>query len=445
MPLFDRIPPQNTEAEQSVLGSILLDSSALVSAMDILQPDDFYRDAHRQIYQAILALSDRGEPVDMITLCEELNRRGSLEAVGGVAYISTLANYVPSAANIEHYARIVKEKATLRDLISAAQRITAIGYEGQDEIEKILDEAEKLIFAVGEQRTGHDFAAVKDILLDAFENIEKVYQSKGQLTGVPSGFVDLDHMTSGFQPSDLIILAARPSMGKSAFALNVALHAAVRHHVPVAIFSLEMSKEQMAQRLLCAEANVDAHRLRTGYIEDEDWPRLTRAVGPLAEAPIFIDDTPGISVAEIRSKARRLKAERGLGLIIIDYLQLIQGRGKSESRQMEISEISRSLKGLARELLVPIISLAQLSRAPEQRQDHRPMLSDLRESGSLEQDADVVMFLYRDEYYNPDTEDKNLAELIIAKQRNGPTGVVKLVWLKQFTKFVNLEKAEAPA
>ncbi|MDI3533938.1 MAG: replicative helicase [Thermosediminibacterales bacterium] len=440
MDISQRVPPQNIEAEQSVLGSMLIEKEAIVSAAEILTGDDFYKEAHQKIFETIEELSNRGEPVDLITVVEELRKKNQLESVGGMTYIASLANSVPTAANVEHYAKIVKEKSLLRKLIYAATKMASMGYEGSSDIEEILDEAERLVFEIAQKRSVSDFYPIKDVIMQTFDRIEQLYNNKGSMTGVPSGFPDLDRLTSGFQPSDLILIAARPSMGKTSFALNISQYAAIRAKVPVAIFSLEMSKEQLVQRMLCAEANIDSHKLRSGQLEDDDWPRLARAMGPLSEADIFIDDTPGISVMEMRAKARRLKAEKGLGLIVIDYLQLMQGRGNTENRQQEISEISRSLKALARELNVPVIALSQLSRAPEQRQDHKPILSDLRESGSQEQDSDVVIFLYRDEYYNPNTDKRNIAEVIIAKQRNGPTGVVELVWLKQFTKFASLDK-----
>jgi replicative DNA helicase len=439
---FDRLPPQNVEAEQAVLGAILLDPDALLTALEILDADDFYRTAHTKIFQAMVRLSERREPVDIVTLTAELQAQEILEEVGGVAYLTQLSNSVPTAANVDHYAKIVHEKAVARRLIHVATQIASTGYQAGSDVSDLLDEAERKIFSLSQERNTKGFTHIKDVLLDTFERIEKLYANKGAVTGIPSGYPDLDRMLSGFQKSDLIIVAARPSVGKTAFALNIAQNVAVRARQPVAIFSLEMSKEQLVQRILCAEGNLDANRMRTGFLEDEDWPKLSMAVGTLSEAPIFIDDTPGITVSDIRSKCRRLQAEHGLGMILIDYLQLIQGRpGKAENRQQEISEISRTLKGLARELDVPVIALSQLSRSVEQRHDKRPMLSDIRESGSIEQDADVVAFLYREDYYDKDSEKKNIIEIIIAKQRNGPTGTVELVFLKNFNKFVSLEKA----
>ena len=437
---ISRIPPHNIEAEQSVLGSMLLDKEAVAVAVDGLKPEDFYLDAHKEIFEAMVDIFDRGEPVDLVTVVEELRQRTTLDAVGGVSYITDLSMTVPSTANIKYYVGIVEEKSILRRLISACNEIIKESYEAKEDIDIIVDHAEKKIFQVSQRNTTSDFEPIKDILLDTYTKIEELSKNKGKIIGIPTGFVDLDQKTSGLHPSDFILVAARPSMGKTSFVLNVAQHAALRADVPTAIFSLEMSKDQLVQRMLSSESNVELQKIRTGELTEEEWIRLVEAAGPLSQAPIYIDDTPGISVMEMRSKARRLKMEKGLGLIVIDYLQLMTGRGRAENRQQEISAISRSLKALARELSVPVIALSQLSRAPEARTDHRPMLSDLRDSGAIEQDADVVMFLYRDEYYNPDTEKKNIAEVIIAKQRNGPTGTVELVWLGQFTKFVNYEK-----
>lgn len=435
-----KVPPHSVEAEQSVLGSMLLSKEAIYVALERLKSEDFYLEAHRTIFDIIAELHENREPVDLITVTETLRNRKMLESVGGVTYLTTLTEVVPTPANIAQYCKIVEEKALLRRLLEATSKILSMAYEPREDVEELLDEAERRIFAIVQKRRVDNFHHIKDVLLATFERIEQLYNSKGGITGVPTGFPDLDAMTSGLQPSDLILVAARPSMGKTAFALNIAQNAAIRHRIPVAIFSLEMSKEQLVQRMLCAESNVDSHKLRTGRLEEDDWPRLARAMGPLSEAPIYIDDTPGITCLEIRAKARRLKAEKGLGLVVIDYLQLIAGRGQSENRQQEISEISRSLKALARELNVPVLALSQLSRAPDVRSDHRPVLSDLRESGSQEQDSDLVAFLYREDYYNPNTDRKNIAEVIIAKQRNGPTGKVELLWLSQYTKFVSIEK-----
>lgn len=440
MDTLQRVPPQNIEAEQSVLGSMLLEKEAILSASEILKGEDFYKESHKKIFEVIMDLYDKNEPVDLITVSEELRKRNALEEIGGITYITALANSVPTAANVAYHAKIVKDKSIMRKLIHVSTKLVSMGYEEGRDVEEVLDEAERMIFEIAQRRSMEGFASIRDVVIETFDMIEQLYKNKGRMTGVPTGFLDLDEMTSGFQPSDLIIIAARPSMGKTSFALNIAQYAAIREKVPVAIFSLEMSKEQLVQRMLCAEAHIDSHKLRTGNLDEDDWPKLARAMGPLSEAPIFIDDTPGINIMEMRAKARRLKAEKGLGLILIDYLQLMQGRGNSENRQQEISEISRSLKALARELRVPVVALSQLSRAPEMRQDHRPILSDLRESGSQEQDSDLVAFLYRDEYYHPDTDKKNIAEVIIAKQRNGPTGVIELVWLDKYTKFANKAK-----
>ncbi len=435
-----KIPPYNLEAEQSVLGSMLLSKDAIIVAAEQLQAQDFYKESHKKIFEVIVRLYEDREPVDLITVTEALRTAKILEQIGGATYLTALTEIVPTAANISYYCKIVEEKALIRRLINTTSEILSMAYDQQNEVEDLLDEAERRIFEIAQKRRVENFHHIKEILFDTFERIEQLYNSEGGITGVPTGFPDIDEKTSGLQPSDLILIAARPSMGKTAFALNIAQNAAIRHKVPVGIFSLEMSKEQLVQRMLCAESNVDSHKLRTGKLDEEDWPRLARAMGPLSEAPIYIDDTPGISSLELRTKARRLKAEKGLGLVIIDYLQLMSGRTASENRQQEISEISRSLKALARELSVPVVALSQLSRAPEMRADHRPILSDLRESGSQEQDSDVVAFLYRDDYYNPDTDKKNIAEIIIAKQRNGPTGTIELVWLPKFTKFASLER-----
>lgn len=442
---MERVPPQNMEAEQAVLGAVLLDKEALFSAAEILVPEDFYRQSHQRVFRAMLDLAEKGEPVDLVTLTAELTDRDLLEEVGGVTYLTDLANAVPTAANVEYYAHIIEEKAILRKLIQTATHIASTGYSGAEDVSDIIAEAEKRILSISERRTSDSFIPIKDVLLEAFERIEHLHANQGQISGIPSGYPDLDRMTSGFQKSDLIIVAARPSVGKTAFALNIAQNVAARSGHPVAIFSLEMSASQLAQRMLCAESNIDSHKFRTGMMEDDDWERLTMAIGTLAEAPIYIDDSAGTTVYDIRGKCRRLKAERGIGLVLIDYLQLINSRGGRESRQQEISEISRSLKALARELECPVIALSQLSRGVEQRQDKRPLLSDLRESGSIEQDADIVAFLYREDYYDPETEKQNIIEIIIGKQRNGPVGKVELVFLKNYNKFVSLDKTHTPA
>jgi len=435
-----KVPPQNLEAEQAVLGAMMLEPETGSSVFEMLQSEDFYRDNHRLIFTAIQDLFEKGDPVDLVSVAEVLRQQGRLEQVGGIATISEIARSVPSAANVEYYARLVSEKALLRQLIRATSSILERGYEPGEEARGLLEEAEKLILDLSRRRVKDGFSVIRDVLLDTFEKIEYLYANKGNLTGVPTFFTELDRMTSGWQPSDLVIIAARPSMGKTALVLNMAQNAAVRAKVPVAIFSLEMSKEQLVQRMLCGEALVDQQRVRTGDLLDADWPKLTRAVGPLSDAPIFIDDTVGITLAELRSKARRLKSEHNLGLIIIDYLQLLSVGKRSESRQQEVAQISRTLKGIARELKVPVIALSQLNRGVEQRQDKRPIMSDLLESGAIEADADVISFIYRDEYYHPESEKKGIAELIIAKHRNGPVGTVELGFLKEFTKFVNLDR-----
>ncbi|ABO51801.1 primary replicative DNA helicase [Desulforamulus reducens MI-1] len=440
--MLDRVPPQNLEAEQSVLGAMLLERDAIFRVMEFLKPEDFYRDSHRIIYEVILELAEAGRPVDLITVSDILRDRGDLEKIGGVTYVATLANLVPTAANAEYYARIVEEKALSRALISVTTRISSRGYEGTESPEELLEDAERSILELGQRRSTDSFTPIKEILIKAFENIEQVYNNRGKITGVPTGFIELDNMTNGFQPGDLVILAARPSMGKTAFAILCGQYAALKHQIPVAIFSLEMSKEQLVQRMLCSEAMVDAHKVRTGNIADEDWGKLSEAARHLSRAPIFLDDTGAATVREVRSKCRRLKAEKGLGLVIIDYLQLMSGGKRIENRQQEIAEISRKLKGLAKELSVPVLALSQLSRAVESRTDKHPMMSDLRESGSIEQDADIIMFIYRDEYYNPDSEKKGIAEIIIAKQRNGSVGPVELGFFKEFVKFVNLAKRD---
>ena len=443
---FDRVPPQNIEAEQAVLGSILLEADALVTAMERLRPEDFYQPVHRMIYETMIELGEAGQPIDLVTLTAALQDKQRLEEAGGVDYLSRLLSVVPTAANVDYYARIVEEKSLLRRLIRTATEIVQEGYAGADDVGLLLNDAEQRILEISNRRTGSGFISIRDVLMDVFEQIEFLYNHRGGVTGIPSGFPDLDRMTSGFQRSDLIIVAARPSVGKTAFALNIAQNVGVRARETVAIFSLEMSASQLVQRMVCAESNVDAGRLRTGRLEGDDWEKLTMAIGALSEAEIYIDDTPGITVMDIRAKLRRLKKERGLGLVVIDYLQLIQGRGRpGENRQQEVSEISRTLKQIARELEVPVIALSQLSRGVEQRQDKRPMLSDLRESGSIEQDADIVAFLYRDDYYDRETEKKNIIEVIIAKQRNGPVGTVELVFLKNFNKFVSLDRHHGEA
>ncbi|MBI5445110.1 MAG: replicative DNA helicase [Deltaproteobacteria bacterium] len=435
-----RVPPHSLEAETSVLGAILLNNDVLPRVADAIDREDFYRTGHRLLYEAMIELSEKGFPIDLVTATEALRQKGLLEKVGGAAYLASLTDQVPSTENAEHYARIVREKAILRKLIWVSTEIASEGYDADSDPEEYLDKAEKAIFEVTARNVRRPFSHVKDILRDTFTKIEELYERKELVTGVPSGYHDLDQLTAGFQPSDLIIVAGRPAMGKTSFVLNIAQYAAVESKVPVAFFSLEMSKEQLVMRLLCSEAKVDSHRLRRGMLKDSDWPKLTRAAGSLAEAPIFIDDTAAVSTLEVRAKSRRLKAESNLGLVVIDYLQLMRGRTTHDSREQEISDISRSLKGLAKELNVPIIALSQLNRGVESRADKRPMISDLRESGAIEQDADVIMFVYRDEVYNKESADKGIAEIIIGKQRQGPIDSVKLAFLSEFTRFENLAR-----
>ena len=443
MALPERVPPQNIEAEQAVLGAMLIKKEAIVEVQEILRPDDFYREAHRIVYEAMAELQNNDEAVDLVTLTEQLRKAEKLDKIGGISFVTQLANAVPTAANVTYYAKIVKEKAELRNLINAATEIAGAAYEDVENVETIMDEAEKKILAVASSQNGGAFEPMKSIVLRTFERINVLYESKGGLTGISSGFKDLDTLTAGLQKSDLILVAARPSMGKTAFTLNIASYVGL-HGQRVAFFSLEMSKEQLMQRMLCSEGGIDASRLRTGQLDETEWNRLVETADKLSRAPVFIDDTAGITVMELRSKARRLKAEHGLDLIIIDYLQLMQGRPSKngDNRQQEISEISRSLKALARELDVPVIALSQLSRSVESRQVKKPMLSDLRESGSLEQDADIVMFLYREDYYDKDTENKNITEIIIAKHRNGPVDSIQLFFQKEFTKFRDLSRME---
>ncbi|MCI6190693.1 MAG: replicative DNA helicase [Clostridium sp.] len=430
--------PQSIEAEQCVLGAMITDKNAIAEAIEKLEEEDFYRDGHKVIFKTISEMFKDDMPVDLVTLLERLKATEKLEKAGGVTYVSELGSSLLTTINLSAYIKIVKEKSILRKLIKASTSIIEDSYNKQGEVENVLEGAEKRIFDIAEKRNTSDFEPLNVVLERGFVEIERIFNNKGEITGVGSGFIDLDAKTSGFQKGDMVLIAARPSMGKTTFALNIAEHAALREGKSVVIFSLEMSKEQLAYKLLCSEANVDMLRLRTGALEDKDWESIARATGPLSKAKIYIDDTAGVTVMEMRSKCRRLKLEYGIDLIVIDYLQLMSG-SSNESRQQEVSEISRSIKALAKEMECPVIALSQLSRAPEQRADHRPMLSDLRESGSIEQDADLVMFLYRDEYYNKETEDTNIAECIIAKQRNGPVGTVKLAWLGQYSKFGNLE------
>lgn len=436
-----KVPPHDLEAEQAVIGSMLTDRDAVISAIEVLKQDDFYREDNRAIYEAILNLYNRAEPIDIITVKSELETMGKFEQVGGLEYLAELPEKVPTTANAIKYIKIVEEKSVLRNLIKTANEIIELGYDPTEEVEDIMEGAEKKIFNIMQNKNQKSYTPIKDILVDSFTQLEELYNRKQHITGVPSGFTELDYKTAGFHGSELILIAARPAMGKSAFVLNIATNAAVKANIPVVIFSLEMSKEQMVNRILCSEAMVDSNKVRTGKLEEDDWTKLAGAIGPLSDAEIYIDDTPGISVMEIRAKCRKLKMEKNIGMVIIDYLQLVQGSNKRNgSREQEISEISRSLKILAKELGVPVIALSQLSRAVEQRPDHRPMLSDLRESGAIEQDADIVMFLYRDDYYNQDSEKKDIAEVILAKHRGGSTGTVELLWLGSYTKFVNLER-----
>jgi replicative DNA helicase len=431
--------PQSVEAEQSVIGSMIIDKNSIAKVLEGLEEEDFYRDGHKVIYKTILEMFRNDIAIDLLTLLEYLKSTDMLERAGGVTYITELSSSVPTTANLSAYIKIVCDKSTLRKLIKASTSIIEESYTNQSQVENVVDIAEKKIFNIAEKRTTKDFEPLSDVLERGFAQIEKLFNNKGEITGVGSGFTDLDSKTSGFQSGDMILIAARPSMGKTTFALNIAEHAALREHKSVVIFSLEMSKEQLAYKLLCSEANVDMLKLRTGTLEDKDWENIAMAAGPLSKAKIYIDDSAGVTVMEMRSKCRRLKIEYGIDLIVIDYLQLMSGGAGSDNRQQEVSEISRSIKALAKEMECPVIALSQLSRAPEQRADHRPMLSDLRESGSIEQDADIVMFLYRDEYYNKETEDKNIGECIIAKQRNGPVGTARLAWLGQYSKFGNLD------
>ncbi|MCA9522654.1 MAG: replicative DNA helicase [Myxococcales bacterium] len=430
--------PQNNQAELSLLGGIVVDNQAIARVLELVGADDFYREGHRQIFQATVELFNRGIPCDFITLTETLQNKGWLDSVGGPSYISALMDYVTTTANLVQYAQIVRDKAMMRRMIEVTSEIALSGYEEQEDVSSYIDEAESKVFAVGEQKMTRSFSPMSELVGPALQTIEELYTRKEAVTGLPTGFERLDQMLSGLQSSDLIILAARPSMGKTALALNLCANAALRSGKAVAIFSLEMSKQQLVNRMLCSEARLDASKLRTGYLAESDWPRLTKAAASLAEAPVFIDDTPAVSVLEMRAKVRRLAAERELGLIMVDYLQLMRGSANTHSREQEISEISRSLKGLAKELSVPMLALSQLNRSLESRTDKRPILSDLRESGAIEQDADVIMFIYRDEVYNKETERKGIAEIIIGKQRNGPIGFVPLKFFHSYTRFENL-------
>jgi replicative DNA helicase len=439
----ERSLPHNAEAERTVLGAVLVDNAAFNSAAEVLTRDDFYREAHRRVFDAMAALAERSQPIDSVTLADELTRAQALEAVGGVAYLAGLADGLPRITNVEQWARIIKEKAVLRNLIHAGNRIVQSCYEGEQEAAELLDAAEKAIFDIAERRLRAGFVGIREIVKESFRTIDQLSQSRELVTGLPTGFVDLDEMTSGLQRGDLVVVAARPAMGKTSFCLNVAQHASLRGGETVGLFSLEMSKEQLVLRMLCSDARVDSHRLRTGNLNEKDWARLAKAYADLSASRLFIDDSATQTPLEMRAKCRRLKAEHGLGLVIVDYLQLMSAPGRAENRQQEISAISRSLKGLAKELHVPVVALSQLSRAPEARTDRRPQLSDLRESGAIEQDADVVMFIYREEEHKPTEENRGVAEIIIGKQRNGPTGSRKLAFLKEYTRFENLQWRDA--
>ncbi|MBC5998167.1 replicative DNA helicase [Romboutsia ilealis] len=432
-----RIPPHSVESEQSILGSILLDKDAIITVSETIRPSDFYKEAHKIIYECMLKLSNKNEPIDLITLTEELKKQGHLDDVGGISYITSLSTIVPTTSNVKYYADIVKEKSVLRQLIKASNDIINLGYENSVKVEEVLERAEKRIFDISQEKASDDFKSINEVLVDAYDMIEKLYTNKSDVTGITTGFKDLNKKINGLQRTDLILIAARPAMGKTAFSLNLVQNAALKGDASVAVFSLEMSKDQLVQRMLAAQSHVELKKIKTGTLDENDWPRIIDAMAVLSNASIHIDDTPGIKISELRSKCRKLKIEKGLDLILIDYLQLMEGEGNNESRQQEIAKISRSLKIIAKELNCPVVALSQLSRAPEQRADHRPMLSDLRESGSIEQDADIVMFLYRDEYYHPDSESKNIGEVLIAKNRHGETGSVELVWLGEVQKFAD--------
>lgn len=441
MEIQNKIPPYDTEAEQAVLGSMLFKpEDAIPVAYERVNGDDFYASNHKIIFEAMIELFTKNIPVDLITLKSKLDEKNLTSSAGGKEYLVSIANSVPTATRISHYLKIVEDKSILRKLIKAAHDISVKSYEAKGSVESIMDSAEQSIFGIIQNKSSENFSHIREILVDSIQKIEALSKTKDSITGIPTGFVDFDNKTAGLQASDLILIAARPSMGKTAFALNIAQNAAIRKGIPTAVFSLEMSKQQMVNRLISSEAMLDAQKIRTGDLEQEDWGKIARSIGSLSDAPLYINDTPNISIMELRAKCRKLKLEKGLGLILIDYLQLMSGGARNESRQQEISEISRSLKALAREVDAPVIALSQLSRACEARADKRPMLSDLRESGAIEQDADVVAFLYRDEYYNPETEKKNQAEVIIAKQRNGPTGTVDLMWLGAYTKFASMQQ-----
>ena len=434
-----RLPPQSTEAEMSAIGCMLLDQEKIGTVFEVIRPEDFYRESHQEIFSAILDLYERSEPVDLLTVSNRLKSRGTLQRVGGMEYLGELVAAVPTPENARHYAGIVSDKSMLRKIIKVCQKITEDSYSSAEEAEMIVEAAENAIFGLMEARNSDGVVHVKEVISELYEKLSALYNSKSPHTGIQSGFYLLDEKTHGLQKSDLILIAARPSMGKTALALNIAHDVAVRQRIPVIVFSLEMARDQLVSRMICADQKIDSNKMRSGKLNDEEWKKVAEATGKMLEAPLYIDDTAGISVTDIKAKCRRMKLEKGLGLVVIDYLQLMQSasRGRNENRQQEISEISRALKLTAKELNVPVIALSQLSRAPEQRGDHRPMLSDLRDSGAIEQDADIVMFLYRDEVYNKDTEKPGEAQLIIAKHRNGETGTIDLVWMGQYTKFGN--------
>ena len=434
---INRIPPHSVESEQSILGSIILDKDAIITVAETINPSDFYKEAHKIIYESMLSLNSNNEPIDLITLIEELRKEGHLDNIGGISYLTSLSTIVPTTSNVKYYANIVKEKSVMRQLIKASNEIINLGYDASTDVQEILNKAEKSIFDISQEKSGDDIQPINAVLQDTFAMIEKLCTEKKEVTGITTGFKDLNKKINGLQRTDLILLAARPAMGKTAFSLNLVQNAALKGDASVAVFSLEMSKEQLVQRMLSAQSNVELSKIKTGTLGESDWPRIIDGMAVLSEAKIFIDDTPGIKISEIRSKCRRLKMEKGLDLILIDYLQLMEGEGKNENRQQEIAKISRSLKILAKELDCPVVALSQLSRSPELRKDHRPILSDLRESGSIEQDADIVMFLYRDEYYHDDSEKKNIGEVIVAKNRHGETGNVELVWFGQVQKFAD--------
>ena len=434
---INRIPPHSVESEQSILGSIILDKDAIITVAETINPSDFYKEAHKIIYESMLSLNSNNEPIDLITLIEELRKEGHLDNIGGISYLTSLSTIVPTTSNVKYYANIVKEKSVMRQLIKASNEIINLGYDASTDVQEILNKAEKSIFDISQEKSGDDIQPINAVLQDTFDMIEKLCTEKKEVTGITTGFKDLNKKINGLQRTDLILLAARPAMGKTAFSLNLVQNAALKGDASVAVFSLELSKEQLVQRMLSAQSNVELSKIKTGTLGESDWPRIIDGMAVLSEAKIFIDDTPGIKISEIRSKCRRLKMEKGLDLILIDYLQLMEGEGKNENRQQEIAKISRSLKILAKELDCPVVALSQLSRSPELRKDHRPILSDLRESGSIEQDADIVMFLYRDEYYHDDSEKKNIGEVIVAKNRHGETGNVELVWFGQVQKFAD--------